>query len=203
MNDCVICDVVPISGGKHTKLVVKKDDKCFVAMCFSRSQADLGIYTTDRVDIVFNIDINEYNGNRTVQMIVKDLRISENYTRSLEEDKLKYDRIISGESVADIGDVIPTRADFVEFYNMIRRDIRFGNDSYSIRALMSKLEQNDHPIGYVKLKFLLSVMKELNILSINEIEKEYYIFKLTNNGKTDLDRSSILKKLKSQLRKGQ
>ena len=200
MKDCVICDVVPISGGKHTKLVVKKDDKCFVAMCFSRSQADLGIYTTDRVDIVFNIDINEYNGNRTVQMIVKDLRISEDYTRSLEEDKLKYDRIISGEFVADLGDVIPTRADFVEFYNMIRRDIRFGNDSYSIRALMSKLEQNDHPIGYVKLKFLLSVMKELNILSVDEIEKEYYIFKLTNNGKTDLDKSGILRKLKNQLK---
>ena len=202
MRDCVVCDIVPISGGKHTKLVVKKDDKCFVAMCFSRSQAELGIYTTDIIDLVFNIDINEYNGNRTVQMIVKDLHISDNYTRSLEEDKLRFDSILSGAAITDTEDVVPQRADFVAFYNMIRRDVRFGNDSFSLRALMSKLEQSEHPIGYIKLKFLIMVMRELNILGIDEIEKEFYVFKLTNNGKTDLDKSNILRKLKSQQRKG-
>ena len=85
---------------------------------------------------------------------------------------------------------------------MIRRDVRFGNDSFSLRALMSKLEQSEHPIGYIKLKFLIMVMRELNILGIDEIEKEFYVFKLTNNGKTDLDKSNILRKLKSQQRKG-
>ena len=67
---------------------------------------------------------------------------------------------------------------------------------------MSKLEQSEHPIGYIKLKFLIMVMRELNILGIDEIEKEFYVFKLTNNGKTDLDKSNILRKLKSQQRKG-
>lgn len=203
MKDCTVCDIVPISGGKHTKLVLRKGDRCFVAMCFSRSQADLNIYTCDCVDVVFNIDINEYNGNRTVQLIVKDLHVSENYTRSLEEQKLRFDSILSGSVISDGEDVVPTRNDFVAFYNMIRRDVRFGNDSFSLRALMSKLDQIEHHIGYSKLKFLIMIMRELNILSIDEIEKEYYVFKLTNSGKTDLDKSNILRKLKSQQRKGQ
>ncbi len=202
IKDCVVCDVVPISGGKHTKLVVKKDDRCFVAMCFSRSQADLGIYATDRVDMVINIDINEYNGNRTVQMIVKDIHISDNYMRSLDEDKLRFEAILSGSPIIEGEDVVPQRADFVAFYNLIRRDIRFGNDSFSLRALLSKLEQSEHSIPYIKLKFLLMVMREMNILGIDEIEKEYYVFKLTNSGKTDLDKSNILRKLRSQQRKG-
>ncbi len=202
MRDCVVCDVVPISGGKHTKLVVKKGEQCFVAMCFSRSQADLGVYATDRIDMIFNVDINEYNGNRNVQMIVKDLHISDNYLRSIEEDKLRFEAIRAGGSIDDGEDAVPTRDDFVAFYNLIRRDIRFGNDSFSLRALISKMEQNDHPITYIKLKFMLMIMRELNILGIDEIENEFYVFKLTNNGKTDLDRSNILRKLRSQQRIG-
>ena len=203
MRDCTICDVVPISGGKHTKLVIRKGEKCFVAMCFSRSQADLGIYTTDKIDLIFNVDINEYNGNRTVQLIVKDLRISENYVRKLEEDKLRYEAICAGGGIAESEDVVPQRADFVAFYNLIRRDIRFGNDCFSIRALMAKLEQVEHPMSYIKLKFVLKIMREMNILGVDEIENEYYVFKLNyNNSKTDLDKSNILKKLRAQQRKG-
>lgn len=200
IRDCIVCDVVPISGGKHTKLVVKKGEQCFVAMCFSRSQAELGVYATDKIDMIFNIDINEYNGNRNVQMIVKDLHISENYLRSIEEDKLRFEAIKAGAPIAEDESVIPCREDFVSFYNMIRRDIRFGNDSFSLRALISKMEQSEHPITYIKLKFLIMVMREMNILGIDEIENEFYVFKLTNNGKTDLDRSNILRKLRSQQR---
>lgn len=202
MRDCVVCDIVPISGGKHTKLVVKQGDKCFVAMCFSRSQADLGIYTTDVIDLIFNVDINDFNGNRTVQLIVKDLRIAENYVRALDEDKLRFENILAGGAIFEDEDVVPQRADFVAFYNMIRRDVRFGADSFSLRALLSKMCQIEHPVSYIKLKFLLMVMRELNILGVNEIENEYYVFSLNNNGKTDLDKSNILRKLKSQQRKG-
>jgi len=204
LRDCKVCDIVPISGGKHTKIVVKKDDRCFVAMCFSRSQADLGIYVGDIIDLIANVDINDYNGNRTVQLIVKDLRISDSYIKRHNEDKLRYEAIISGGVIFEGEDVVPQRSDFVAFYNLIRREIRFGNDSYSIRALMSKLEQNDNPIPYIKLKFLLLIMREMNILGIDEIEHEYYVFKLhLNSNKTDLDKSNILKKLRTQQRKGQ
>ena len=47
-------------------------------------------------------------------------------------------------------------------------------------------------------------MREMNILGIDEIEPEYYVFKLQyNSSKTDLDKSNILKKLRAQQRKGQ
>ncbi len=198
IKDCLICDIVPITGGKHTKIVLKKDDRVFVAMCFSRSQAELGIYTTDIIDVIANIDINDYNGNRSVQLIVKDLHISDNYVRSLEESKLRFESISAGGNIFEGEDVIPTRNDFVAFYNMIRRELRLGNNSYSLRAIMSKMKQSEHELSYIKIKFMLMIMREMNILGINEIEPEYYIFKMNNNGKTDLDKSNILKKLRAQ-----
>ena len=203
MNDCVICDIVPISGGKHTKLVIKKDDKCFVAMCFSRSQAELGIFINDKIDLIFNIDINEYNGIKNVQLIVKDLRIAKNHIRALEQDKIRFEEIYQGAVISQDEDVVPQRADFIALYNIIRRDVRLGHDSYSTRALLAQLEQNEHPMTYIKLKFLLLIFREMNILGVDEIEPDYYVFKLyQNNSKTDLDKSCLLKKLKAQQRKG-
>ena len=199
LRDCLVCDVVPISGGKHTKLVLKKDDRVFVGMVFSRSQAELNVYATDRIDLIANIDINDFNNNRTVQLILKDLHVSENYTRALEDSKLRFEAILAGGNITESDDAIPSRDDFVCFYNMIRRELRMGNDSYSLRALISKLKQAEHEISYIKIKFMIMIMREMNILTIDEIENEFYIFKLNNNStKTDLDKSNILKKLKAQ-----
>ena len=204
MRDCTVTDIVPISGGKHTKLVIKKDERVFVAMCFSRSQADLGIYIADKIDMIFNVDINDFNGNRTVQLIIKDLRLSEHYNRALENDKIRFDQILAGASIQQGEDVIPGRSDFVAFYNMIRRDIRFGSDTFSLRALLSKLDEQQNHVSYIKLKFMILIMREMNIIGIDEIEDEFYVFRLNqNSSKTDLDKSNILKKLRSQQKRGQ
>ena len=202
MRDCKVLDVIPISGGKHTKLIIKKGESNFTTMCFSRPQSDLGIFPSDMIDLIFNIDINEFNGTKTVQLIAKDVKLSDTYTKDLEEQRIRFDAILSGDSITAVDDAVPVRDDFVAFFNMIRRDIRFGNDAFSLRSLMVKLNAAEHPISYIKLKFLIMIMRELNILGIEEIENEYFIFKLNNNTKTDLDRSNILKKLRSQLRKG-
>ena len=54
-------------------------------------------------------------------------------------------------------------------------------------------------LSYIKMKFMIMIMREMNILTIEEIENEFYIFKLNNNStKTDLDKSNILKKLRAQ-----
>ncbi len=197
--DCLVCDVVPISGGKHTKLVLKKDGRVFVAIVFSRSQAELSIYPTDMIDLVANIDINDFNGNQTVQLIAKDLRISEKYTINLIKSKERFQSILGGDNIREDDDAIPSRDDFVAFYNMIRRELRMDKNSYSLRAIMSMLRELNHEISYIKLKFMIMIMREMNILTIDEIENEFYIFKMTNNStKTDLDKSNILKKLRAQ-----
>ena len=73
---------------------------------------------------------------------------------------------------------------------------------------LSKVKSHTIHYGYIMDgketidEVLIMIMREMNILSIDEIEKEYYVFKLTNNVKTDLDKSNILRKLKSQQRKG-
>ena len=57
-------------------------------------------------------------------------------------------------------------------------------------------------IGYIKLRFILNVLLELNIAGIEELAPEKYSFKIYyQNKRADLEKSAILKKLRAQQKK--
>jgi len=54
-------------------------------------------------------------------------------------------------------------------------------------------------INYVKLKYILRILNELKICEIEELNEDIYRFSvLFHATKTSIDKSSILKKLRSQ-----
>ena len=54
-------------------------------------------------------------------------------------------------------------------------------------------------INYIKLKYILKIFNELNICNIEELDTDIYRFEvLFNSSKTNIEKSSILKKLRSQ-----
>jgi hypothetical protein len=54
-------------------------------------------------------------------------------------------------------------------------------------------------MGYIKLKMIIRIFQELNLLGIEEISEEQYRFCLVfTPGKTDLEKSNILRRLRSQ-----
>ena len=77
-----------------------------------------------------------------------------------------------------------------------------GVDTFTHKELLNKLSTaGTTDIGYVKLKFIIMIFKEMNILQIDEFEDEKYRFKLHySTTKKNLSKSSILKKLRSQMR---
>ena len=68
------------------------------------------------------------------------------------------------------------------------------------RTLIKLVKSYDRPqINYIKLKYILRIMNELRICSIEEIGEDIFKFEvLFNAAKTSIDKSSILKKLKSK-----
>ena len=54
-----------------------------------------------------------------------------------------------------------------------------------------------YQIGLIKLKFIFSIFREMNILGIEETGEDTYRFHLKfNAGKTDLEKSNILRQLR-------
>lgn len=201
MKDVLVTDIQPISGGKHTKLVLMQGERSIVAMCFSSTQAELCLYPGDYADILFTIDINEYNNQKTVQIIVRDIRESalaaENMMKMLE----RYEQIKEGAPILPGENVIPDRNDFVAVYTLIKKELCMGRDTLSHRALLAKLKtcEPSSDINHIKLKFIIKIMQELNIIGIVETTDEIYEFKnVFTKNKTDLEKSAILKKLRGQ-----
>lgn len=217
MFDVTVTNISSVGGGKHTKLILSKDTLVVTAMYFRKTPAELDIFEGDRVDVMFNLDINEYHPEaKTVQFVVKDLRLTD-ATREYEEAERDFysdvneGRVDAGCVTPDeAASIVPARSDFAAVYRIVekelhRRDVESGKipggDTFSIRTLSKLLSDAGHPMRYVKLKYIIRSFQELNILSIDEVEPETetYSFKYVYvKNKADLDKSNILRKLKSQ-----
>lgn len=60
------------SDGRHLKLEFTKGNKKRGAIAFGMGDNDLKI--GDKVDIVYNLNINQWNGNREIQLMIKDVK---------------------------------------------------------------------------------------------------------------------------------
>lgn len=200
MRDVTVQRVMQIGGGKHTKLILEKDGVSVCGMYFGVSASELEFEAGDKIDALFNLDINDYKNVRSVQMIIQDARISEAQARMILDGKRRYEEINAGAEYSADEDVIPTREDFAAVYTVLRREYRTGSNVFDAKTLMRLVNFYDRPqINYVKLKYILRIMNELKICGVEEIDKDIYRFEIFfNASKTSIDKSSILKKLRSR-----
>lgn len=201
MYGVTISDITPVSEGKHTRLTITKDGRDMTAMFFSASPKSLGVFVGDSADLIFNLDVNDWMGRRSVQLIVKDIRASETQNAKNDGEKIRFARIWAGESFAAEEDILPDRNDFAAVYRLILAFSRVGIQTLSHREICAKVSSvpENRKIGYIKLKIIIKVLTELNVVGIEEGEEDIYTFRLHyNSGKTDLEKSSLLRRLRAQ-----
>ena len=198
-----VTDVTAVGGGKHTRLTLRIGGRTVTAMCFRQAPAELDIYPGDTADLMFTLDVNEFGGQRNLQLIVKDVRLTEHQQRAEDAEQELYDRIRQGE-VAGLERfaprVVPTRDDFAAVYTILRRELKMDRTVFTARALRYLLIQNGCRVGYVKMKFILLTFRELNLMSVKRLRASTETFAfhaIPQTGKTDLDSAQIYRKLKS------
>lgn len=201
MHGLTVNEISGVSDGKHTKFSFGNGRHTLSAIYFSNSPSSLGVYVGDQVDILFNVDINEWGGRKSVQLIIRDLKPSQSQQAALQDERNRFEAIRAGAHISAGEDVIPSRDDFAAVYNLIRLSLRSGVNTLAHRDITSRLSAPSWGvnIGYIKLKFIIMILKELNLVGIDEIQNEVYSFEIHyTSTKTDLDKSTLLKKLRSQ-----
>ena len=172
-------------------------------MYFSNSPSSLGIYVGDKVDVLFSIDINEWQDRKNVQLIIRDIKTSGVQMCIDEKEKARFDEIWAGATFSADEEIFPSREDFVCVYKFIQNSLHLGKKEYSHKDIISKLASayNQRRINYIKLKYIILVFKEMNIVGIEEPSEDVYRFSLHfSSSKRNLEKSSILRKLRSQMR---
>jgi len=189
-----------IGSGNHTKFVLEHNGKTINAVIFGRSYLQLNIKENDIVDVLFTLDINNFNNTESVQMILQDIRLSEEYLSYFKGENEIYRSIRNGAMFSEKDAVLPCRDDFAAVYSILRREFRIGNDMMTEVELYHTLNAAGVKIRLAKLKIILEVLNELRICTVKEVSPGIYQYDIYfNPEKTNIDRSSILKKLKNQL----
>ena len=187
------------SGGNHSKFILEKNGQTINAVMFQKSYLNLNIKENDVIDVLFTLDINKFNNVESLQMIIQDIRHSEEYIEYFKNEVSLYHLIKNGEKYSDDG-IVPTRDDFVAIYSLLRNEYRLGNDMMSEVEIFHKLTNlKISNIRLAKLKIILDIMNELNICNIEEVSPGIYQYEIYfNSQKTSIEKSSILKKIKNQ-----
>ncbi len=207
--------IVSIGNAKHIKLTLSSDGISISAVYFGMNILKFDVKVGEEIDVLATLDINEYQNNKSVQLIIQDHKLAEAMANDQEYGKKRFEEIRAGQMFDASEDVIPDRNDFAEVYTALRHEAGNGKVIYSVRALMALLRQNrlknnrvspyanKNPINSIKLRFIILIMFELKICGVDNIHDELYEFDMYfNSSKTNIEKSSILRKLKGQCKKG-
>ncbi len=201
MRGVTVAEISGISDGKHTRLALGNGRYNISAMYFSNSPSSLGIYVGDKVDVLFNLDINEWGGRESIQLIVRDLKPSRAEQEELQAARERFEELKNGAPFTAEENILPSRDDFAAVYRFMLTTLRTGTNTLSHKKILAKFRGGDEAdIGYIKLKIIIMVMKELNIANIEDVSDEVYKFNIQyKSTKTELDKSTLLRRLRSQM----
>ncbi len=173
IRSALLTDIMPIGGGKHTRLRVEKWGYNFECVFFGQRAEKLEVRRGENVDIAFVPQINEFRGRRTVQLLMTDIRPAQ----ARNEREVFKEFFVSGDiSPEDAYSVLPERRDFVALWK------RLASGTAPGRAAGK---------DYICLK----VFQELGLIKLSETGEKTEVEVSAEGKKVDLGSSIILRRL--------
>ena len=194
--------IISMGAGKHSKLMLSHSGKSFTAVCFGMPSSALDFNFGESVDLLCQLAINEFRGQKSLQLIVQDIRLSEELEKKYEGDSKRFSEIMSGGAFCSDEDVIPSRADVAHVYKFLRYEEMCGHTMYSYRDLhCAMIEQLNVEISCLKLKFIIKILADMKVCEFEEFGEEIFAFEVLKNAqKSSIDQTETYKMLSSLCR---
>ncbi len=200
MTELIVDDIIPIGMNRHLKLALSKGGKTFTSMLFCVSPQEFPYEIGEEVDAAFYLEINEFMNSKNLQFNIKDIRLSDRIYFEMNQGENEYQKTKDGSSTLPGEEIVPVRDDFSLVYSFLLKEAREGKSKYSYIKLLHALKRkySGVTLNYVKLKLVIKIFRELNIISIDELDEFSFEFRINfSKSKTNLEKSNILKKIKS------
>ena len=192
--------IIPMGAGKHSKLILSNGTKSFSAVCFGMSASTLDYHYGESVDLLCQLSINEFRGQKTLQLVVQDIRLSPSLAKQYEQEKELYKEISRGKSFCESDEVLPTRADIAAVYKFLRYENMCGRNMFSYRDLRCAMyEQQRIDISCIKLRFIIRILVDIRVCDIEEYGDDIFSLDVCKNAaKTNIELSETYKRLEAQ-----
>lgn len=183
-----LLDVMPLSGGNHTKLKLTYGNCGVYGLLFGTKTADFPYKSGDMLDMLVHTEINNYNGSSSVSLRIIDYRMSGLSQQKLFAAKNAYEKYMRGEGADEklIPRIVPTRDELIMVYRAVPK-----TSFVSCDFVYSKLDPE--MINYCKFRLSLDIFEELALFDVNRFTDTVKMSDTQN--KVDLDSSQILSRL--------
>ena len=194
MKNLTIERIQMVGNGRHMRLRLRSGRTGVNAIYFSASPESVSIQVGDLVDIAFTPQINEFRGERAVQMNVTDIRPS--CTAEASPDTGAYrafqeQRITAAEAAA----LTPDRAMLAMVWRYLA-----GNPEGTIEenpmCLCRKIVRwSAKPLTLGQLIVCLDIFRDVGLLELQRLHKHYRICLTPGSEKADIHTSQTLQRL--------
>ena len=188
--------IIPMGNNKHLRLQVSKGGNSLKVMQFFTAPEEFPFIKGDIIDIAATLEINEYNGVKSVSVVAKDIKASADDSEKLLNANRAFEKFIGGKPLSKriIGRLTPTREDFAQLYRFLQacRGYRLAIDS-----LVHKLGGR---LNLGKIRVMLEAMRQLGLIEMEEGITGASIVLNQVKGKVSLESAPVMKALKEAIK---
>ena len=184
--------ITMVGGGRHMRLRLRSGHHTLGAIYFSATPETASIEQGDLVDVAFNAQINDFRGERTVQMNVLDIRPS--CCAESSPELLDYPRIRTGLTPAAAEKLLPDRVTLGDVWRYLAAagpSIR-ENPACLCRKIVRR---SGRPLSVGKLLTCLDIFADVGLLKTHRLHKYIRIDLIHTSGKADLNQSNTMQLL--------
>lgn len=190
LRRCVIEAILPLAGDKHLKLKVNFEGKSIYVLYFRMSTSRFIYPVGSRVDILANLELNEFRDTVSIAVKLKDIRPTGFDDEKMANADHFYGKIRRGEPVDKkiLGISVPTVEELRTAYKIIRQlnGKELHMDLLYLCGFVGK-------VNYCKYRLMLDILSELSLI---RVAPDFSSVKLCEGtGKVNLEDSAILRGL--------
>ena len=193
MKNLTIERIQMVGSGRHMRLRLRSGRTCVNAIYFSANPETASIQSGDVVDIAFTPQVNEFRGERSVQMNVQDIRPSCNADCCPET--AGYHAMLSGRLTREIAEVLlPERSTLAMVWRYLAASSAEIEES-PICLCRKIVRWTGKPLSLGQMMTCLDIFRDVGLLDIVRVHKHLRIRLTPGNTKADLTTSQTMQRL--------
>ena len=188
LRNAKIIDVFPLSNNKHLRIKLQLGERTFNAVFFSIDVLLFDYREGDIVDVVFEMSENDYKNHKTVQLIIRDMRYTQQAISSYESRRYNCDNVTSV-----VTSFLPERNDVGVVYRYFHHSYSKGRRVYNLDTISNIINKDCLVnLNYEKVYYSIKALVELGIIIGNVNNNDLFVSKIVDSKKFSLTNSSVL-----------
>ena len=194
MKNLIIDRITMVGNGRHMRLRLRSGRTGVNAIYFSANPEMASIQPGDVVDIAFTPQINEFRGDRTVQMNVLDIRPS--CSAECSPDASGYHALTHGRLTPAIAAaLLPDRATLAMVWRYLAAAGTPSISESPICLCRKIVRWSGRPLSLGQLSTCLDIFRDVGLLEVQRLHKHMSIRLTPGSNKADLNESTTMQRL--------